>query len=236
MGWFILAIAVIVAANLISKKSKTEKKEKKEAKYENEKKTKTLRRTKKLETSQEKSEIEIKTGKKASDNFYASLNKNNKDTKENEASEEVKEIGKVGEWLKDGKKVYRGKSHLMTETERKFFHHMQEKFGNDKRIFAQVRVVDLLNVNWSEIRKGSFDEKVAFRQISQWHVDYVVTDQDFKIICAAELDDASHERDDRQKRDWIMNRAFESAGLKLYRFKLKENDARLITEKEESIA
>lgn len=164
------------------------------------------------------------------------VSKPQKGIEKEQESEKKNGETKVESWLKDGKKVYRGKSHLMTETERKFFHHMQEKFGNDKRIFAQVRVVDLLNVNWSEIRKGSFDEKVAFRQISQWHVDYVVTDQDFKIICAAELDDASHERDDRQKRDWIMNRAFDSAGLKLYRFKLKENDARLITEKEESIA
>lgn len=134
---------------------------------------------------------------------------------------------RVQEWLMQGVKVYRSKTHLMTPTEQRFYHFVQKKFGADKRVFAQVRVVDVINVNWSAIKKGSFDEQIAFRQVSQWHVDYVITDQDFKIICAVELDDKSHEEPDRQRRDWILERAFDSAEVKLYRFKLKENDERI---------
>lgn len=134
---------------------------------------------------------------------------------------------RVQEWLMQGVKVYRGRTHLMTPTERRFYHFVQKKFGADKRVFAQVRVVDVINVNWSAIRKGSFDEQTAFRQVSQWHVDYVITDMDFRIICAVELDDRSHDDPDRQRRDWIMNRAFDSAEVKLYRFKLEADDERI---------
>ena len=141
--------------------------------------------------------------------------------------ENTENRSKTEEWLEQGLKVYRGRTHLMTPTERRFYHFVQRKFGADKRVFAQVRVIDVMNVNWSVIRKGSFDEQVAFRQVSQWHVDYVVTDIDFKIICAVELDDKSHSEPERVRRDWILNKAFESAGVTLHRFELKENDERI---------
>lgn len=116
----------------------------------------------------------------------------------------------------------------MTPTEQKFYYYLKQQFGADKRIFAQVRVVDLIQVNWSELKKGSKDAQSAFRQLSQWHVDYVITDQNFQIVCAAELDDRSHQKPERQRRDKILNMAFETAEVKLYRYQLRKDDPRLI--------
>lgn len=170
--------------------------------------------------------------------FKSQFVKNNKKTKASNDSSSIStalQLSKkpnsprlVESWLNDGRKIYRGKSHLMTPTEQKFYYYLKQQFGADKRIFAQVRVVDLIQVNWSELKKGSNEAQSAFRQLSQWHVDYVITNQDFQIICAAELDDKSHQKPERQRRDRILNMAFETAEVKLYRYQLKKNDPRLL--------
>lgn len=42
-------------------------------------------------------------------------------------------------------------------------------------------------------------------------------------LVAIELDDKSHERQDRIKRDEFLNDAFQSAGIKLIRFKTSQS-------------
>lgn len=50
---------------------------------------------------------------------------------------------------------------------------------------------------------------------------------DFRIFCALELDDDSHNRSDRKKRDKIINQACEVSGIRLERLKVTIKRKRL---------
>jgi very-short-patch-repair endonuclease len=60
-------------------------------------------------------------------------------------------------------------------------------------------------------------QKTAFNKIACKHVDFVLCDKELNILLAIELDDSSHNRQDRKERDEIVNAAFRSAGLPLMR-------------------
>ena len=97
-----------------------------------------------------------------------------------------------------------------------------------RAIFCQVRVVDLIQPNMKKHHTWTREYKSLFRQISQWHCDYVLCEKaDFKVKCALELDDPSHERPDRVKRDRILNRACEVAGVRLERMKINHAEKRI---------
>ncbi|EBP0117771.1 DUF2726 domain-containing protein, partial [Salmonella enterica] len=80
-----------------------------------------------------------------------------------------------------------------------------------------VRVADLIKPN-KRYHEKSKEYYALFKQISQWHVDYAILNlETYEIITAIELDDASHQKPGRQKRDHILNTVFEQAGIKLLR-------------------
>ncbi|EPA9601828.1 DUF2726 domain-containing protein [Escherichia coli] len=57
-----------------------------------------------------------------------------------------------------------------------------------------------------------------FRQISQWHCDFVVIDgRNFSVKAIIELDDRSHLRPERQRRDAMFNIVVTQAGIPLLR-------------------
>lgn len=140
-------------------------------------------------------------------------------------------ISKISNWLSQGKKIYRSndsRSRFMTETEQKFFNYLKRKFCENNHLFAQVRIGDLMEVNWSVLPSYTKNCDHARYAISSLSVDYVITDSDFKIICAVELDDKSHQNPDRQERDKMVNMAFKSAGIRLLRYKIKYGDRRFL--------
>ena len=54
----------------------------------------------------------------------------------------------------------------------------------------------------------------AFNRIKAKHVDFVLCDpESMRAICIIELDDASHSRGGRSKRDAMMDSIYEAAGL-----------------------
>jgi hypothetical protein len=56
------------------------------------------------------------------------------------------------------------------------------------------------------------------------HIDFVLCDpEDLNVVMGIELDDASHNRADRQERDKFVNEAFLSAGLPLLRVPLQNS-------------
>ena len=64
----------------------------------------------------------------------------------------------------------------------------------------------------------------AFARIRSKHLDFVACDpNDLSIKFAVELDDSSHKRPDRQKRDVFLNQAMEAAQIPLYRFAVKRS-------------
>lgn len=108
---------------------------------------------------------------------------------------------------------YFAKSHIMTQRESEFFKQLNEMLGSKWYIIPQVHLSALLNhkvkgQNWN----------AAFKHINGKSVDYVLLSKEtMKPVCAIELDDFSHYRDDRIERDMEVERIFSSAKIPLAR-------------------
>jgi hypothetical protein len=116
---------------------------------------------------------------------------------------------------------YESKGNLLTPAERSFLVVLDEVVGTQYRIMGQVRLADVIKV-----RKG-VDKKTwgtAFARIRSKHLDFVACDpNDLSIKFAVELDDSSHKRPDRQKRDAFLDQAMEAAQIPLHRFAVKRS-------------
>jgi hypothetical protein len=106
---------------------------------------------------------------------------------------------------------HRGK--LMTQSERKFYRVLQEVVEDRWTVFAMVRIADLIKV-----RSGTPKHLSWHNRISCKHIDFVLCDKDqLSPLVGIELDDASHQRADRQERDRFVNQAFKDAAFPLLR-------------------
>ncbi|WP_339935344.1 DUF2726 domain-containing protein [Vreelandella glaciei] len=141
-----------------------------------------------------------------------------------------KEIDKISfteNLIKEGG-AYKRNSFIMTPTEQGVYKILEKAYGDKYYIFCQVRVVDIIQPNTSKYQSWTREYKSLFRQISQWHFDYVMCDKgDFGIFCALELDDSTHERADRVRRDRILNAVCKDAGLNLKRMRLNHESKKV---------
>lgn len=103
---------------------------------------------------------------------------------------------------------------LFTPTEKKFLSVLDSIAGDQLRVFGKVRISDIITPDVNKYEKGS-GWNWLFSQISQKHVDFVITDKELNLVCAVELNDPSHKRKDRKKRDQFVTDAFESANVPL---------------------
>ena len=114
---------------------------------------------------------------------------------------------------------YEPRGKLLTKSEAKFFHTLQQAAGERWTIFAMVRIADLLKV-----KSGTQKYLSWFNRISSKHVDFVLCEgNDLAPKIAIELDDRSHERPDRQERDRFVNQAFEDAKFPLVRIPTQDD-------------
>lgn len=112
---------------------------------------------------------------------------------------------------------YKRKDWLFSKAERSFFGVLQQAVSNEHLIFAKIRVGDLL---W--LPKGTEGRQSHWNRIQSKHIDFVLCDHvNIKPLLAIELDDSSHEREDRKQRDAFMEEAFKAAGLPLLRLPCK---------------
>ena len=127
---------------------------------------------------------------------------------------------------------YKKKDFLMSRAEHEFFNILVEVIGNQYYVFPQIHLSTILDnkivgQNW----------RGAFRHIDEKSVDFVICDKAYiKPILAIELDDKTHEREDRKGRDGEVERILNESGLVLLRFGNngsfnKEEIKRLILEK-----
>jgi hypothetical protein len=105
---------------------------------------------------------------------------------------------------------------FLTDRERVFFRQLCAAFsGSQLLVMAQVRLVDVVQVRAGI---GGRERLSLFRQISQWHCDFVVIDaRNFSVKAIIELDDSSHLRPERQRRDALFNIVVTQAGIPLLR-------------------
>lgn len=104
---------------------------------------------------------------------------------------------------------------LFSQAERAFLSALEKAVGKQFRIFAKVRIADVIGVKLS---CGQRDQQVAFNKISCKHFDFVLCDKrSMKIMAAVELDDRSHSLKERQERDLFVNAVCLAAKLPLIR-------------------
>lgn len=116
---------------------------------------------------------------------------------------------------------YHRRNTLLTKPESQFYKVLVEAVSGDALIFAKPRIADVLAVNSMKDKKHW---QRSFNRIAQKHVDFVLCDKDSQaFICAIELNDRSHERPDRKRRDVFVVNAFKRAKLPLI-MQLTQND------------
>lgn len=115
-------------------------------------------------------------------------------------------------------RVYESKGSLMTPRERRFLALLSER--TDERLWRlcpQVRLADVVQVS-PRIRERSRTWWRYFGVIAQWHCDVVVVCRESgRIAAVVELDDASHLKARRRRRDAVFEAVLLQAGIPLLR-------------------
>jgi len=110
---------------------------------------------------------------------------------------------------------YKRKNFFLTRAEHYFYDALVDAIGKDYRIFAQVHLSALV-----DHKIEGQDWRAALAHINRKSVDFLLCDKAYlSPKLAIELDDRSHERPDRQNRDWEVERIFQAVGLPLLRLK-----------------
>lgn len=108
---------------------------------------------------------------------------------------------------------------LFSPAERSFLGVLDQALGTEYRVFGKVRVADVLAVARGT---DAAKRRSAFNRISAKHLDFVVcAPDDLRVLCAIELNDASHKQAVRRDRDDMVAEACRSAELPLVFFTAK---------------
>ena len=111
--------------------------------------------------------------------------------------------------------TYEAVSEFLTPAERSFFGVLEQAVASDYRIFAKVRLADIVRPVRNPSRSGW---QSAFNRISAKHVDFVLCDSlCLGVMAVIELDDRSHERFERGIRDSLVDSALASARIPILR-------------------
>lgn len=111
---------------------------------------------------------------------------------------------------------YTSAERLLTPTEAIAFRQLHQRIKGHGYICPKVRIADLISVDAKGDRSAF---RSAFQKISQKHVDFAVMTLSGEILFAVEIDDKSHERNDRKARDLFVDAVFAEAGIALVRIK-----------------
>jgi len=108
---------------------------------------------------------------------------------------------------------YHPRSNLLSRGEAAFFGPLQEAVASRFLIMCKVRLADIITcskTDWSRGWGGA---------IAQKHIDFVLCDAaTTRFILAIELDDRSHDRPHRRRRDAFVDHVMADAGVRLIRF------------------
>ena len=92
---------------------------------------------------------------------------------------------------------------------------LEQIVGSQYRIFGKIRLADIIQTpkGLSNSARAS-----AFNRICARHIDFALCDpRTFEIIGVIELDDASHGRQSRRRRDRFVDEALTAAGVPFVR-------------------
>ncbi len=101
---------------------------------------------------------------------------------------------------------------LLSAAERSFYGVLLLATSNKDHIFAKVRIGDVIKTTDISTRN----------RLNQKHVDFVLCDKEtIRPIVAIELDDASHDAEDRIERDGFVDAAFACAKIPIVHLKAR---------------
>ena len=91
---------------------------------------------------------------------------------------------------------YQKKDYLCSQNERRLLNILNKLLPKTYHVHCQTSLISLLKPN--DLRSA--------RMVWAKRLDFVITDKNSKILLVIELDDPSHERKDRKKRDKFVNK------------------------------
>lgn len=104
--------------------------------------------------------------------------------------------------------------YLLTKNEYYFYNNLKQiTMPLNLQILAKIRLADLIEVDTNQVGK---DFMKYFGKIKSKHIDFAITDN-MKVIALLELDDSSHNNNDRKTRDNFVNNALLKAGYTVIR-------------------
>lgn len=109
---------------------------------------------------------------------------------------------------------------LFSPAERSFLGVLEQALDSQYRVFGKVRLGDIVKP-----AKGLVPSKrtSASNRINQKHVDFVICSAaDLAVLTIVELDDQSHAREDRVKRDDFVNQALLAAKIPTIHFSVQK--------------
>ena len=110
---------------------------------------------------------------------------------------------------------YQAQKTLLTRAELSFYHVLMQAMQGEYTVFPKVRMGDALKPNHPNDRSA---QATSRNKIDRKHFDFVICcRKTSRILCAVELDDASHKRAKASESDGVKNGACDSAGLVLVR-------------------
>jgi hypothetical protein len=105
---------------------------------------------------------------------------------------------------------------VLTPAERDFYQVLKSVVGEEATIFIKVGLQDIFKITDQSIYT------TARNRISTRHLDFLLCDPEtFMPIAGIELDDSSHNREDRVRYDEFKDRVFAAAVLPLIRFPVR---------------
>ncbi len=110
---------------------------------------------------------------------------------------------------------YAKTKYFFSAAERSFYEILR-RLVPSHTVFAKVRLADLVTV-----RKGTSAWQSHFNRIDRKHIDFILCDTDLSPVVAIELDDRSHDDEDRQSRDRFVDQVLASVSLPMIRVRAK---------------
>lgn len=108
--------------------------------------------------------------------------------------------------------VYKLKNSIVTSREMQLYRQLQNEIPEKYLICPKVGVKDFIQITEKK------DYMKYFGKISQKHIDYLICEKEtLKPVLGIELDDKSHQKENRQKRDEFLNNVYENVGLRMFR-------------------
>jgi hypothetical protein len=112
--------------------------------------------------------------------------------------------------------AYSLRGSIFTKNEHAFYQTLKEVVGQRYVIFAKVRLSDMFSIKSGEKYQSNLN------RINSKHLDFLLCDPEtFKPLCGIELDDRSHQRSTRKKRDEFVDSLFQATKLPLLRIPAK---------------